>query len=185
MYFYIDDDDWCYWSPPVRKANGREDKTVQIYFLNYARPSEEISVSFVVFLGNLFFFFWYFLYFFWETSKTIFDKKFLWKDGFCTKLNIFQGLQVTSIHIYYELYFAFRDIVFSNVVSMGIKNLTLTHASQSCLIQHCKHSHWKYKNNIIIKKLGSCANMAISPYSWGSGVAVVAVVVVAWEPMWW
>ena len=44
------------------------------------------------------------------------------------------------------------------------------------------------KKNIIIKssqKLGSCANMAISPYSWSSGVAVVAVVVVAWEPMWW
>ena len=44
------------------------------------------------------------------------------------------------------------------------------------------------KKIIIIKssqKLGSCANIVISPYSWGSGVAVVAVVVVAWEPMWW
>ena len=120
------------------------------------------------FLGIFFSFSGIFHIFFWETSKTIFDEKFLWKDGFCTKLNIFQGLQVTSIHIYYVLYFAFRDIVFSNVVSMGIKNLTLTHASQSCLIQHCKHSHWK--KIIIIKssqKLGSCANIVISPYSWG------------------
>ena len=90
---------------------------------------------------SFFLFLVFFIFFSEKFSKLFLTKKFLWKDGFCTKLNIFQGLQVTSIQIYYVLYFAFRDIVFSNVVSMGIKNLTLTHASQSCLIQHCKHSH--------------------------------------------
>ena len=121
-------------------------------------------------------------YFFWEIFKTIFDEKFLWKDGFCTKLNIFQGLQVTSIHIYYVLYFAFRDIVFSNVVSMGIENLTLTHASQSCLIQHCKHSHWKYKKDyhyrILPKTWIMCKH---GPLSLFLGV----VVLLLWQSWWW
>ena len=122
------------------------------------------------FLGIFFSFSGIFHIFFWEIFKTIFDEKVLVERWVLYKTEHLSGLQVTSIHIYYVLYFAFRDIVFSNVVSMGIKNLTLTHASQSCLIQHCKHSHWKYKKIIIIKssqKLGSCANIVISPYSWG------------------
>ena len=89
---------------------------------------------------------------------------------------------MTSIQIYYVLYFAFRDIVFSNVVSMGIKNLTLTHASQSCLIQHCKHSHWKYKKDhhyrILPKTWIMCKHRHLSLF-------LGVVVLLLWQSWWW
>ena len=129
---------------------------------------------------SFFLFLVFFIIFSENLPKQLVTKISCGKMGFCTKLNIFQDLQVTSVSIYYNvLYFAFRDIFFIYFVSWGLK----------ILLWHMLHSLvWSNTVNVLTEKNNY---YKILPKTWimckhrHLSLFLGVVVLLLWQSWWW
>ena len=101
------------------------------------------------FLGIFFSFSGIFHIFFWEIFNTIFDEKVLVERWVLYKTEHVSGSTSDQYPYLLRIVLCIPRYCIFKCCFMRIKNLTLTHASQSCQIQHCKHSHWKYKKILL------------------------------------